>query len=364
MKTKVNELVSGIMARKLSRRASAKLMKFIEPAEHMTAYENAIDKSYVKGTLSHHNLAFIIGGFGLMTPKMLHAFNEMFVKNDRIKGMPASQKQELLDLYTEYERILAEDPLSISPKERMMQDAKDYAPALTADEMAFVNRYIDEHEHLPMFYLLTRHYSHSEDKFIKAMCEYLGMFGKKKILDQLSEELHLSKQTVREKVQREISQMEFRQMHEHNWEPYREDFTAQILTVDNIHYETIKEQEHLQITKEDFLNLCRHCLPWADIVEIGWLRRKNGARWVTGIQDVGLFSFDKLYAEIRDAKKDEKRTKPLVIDLSKYCRDKENYMPLSKERIRKAAPTTIMFCKLIVKEVFGIQAQGNKLTIE
>lgn len=364
MKAKANELVGGIMAQRLSRKLSAKLMEFMEPAEHMTAYEKAIDKSYVKGTLCHHNLVFIIGGLGLKTPKMLHTFNKVFIEGDRINGMPAAQKQELLDLYAEYERILAEDPSSISPKERMMQDAKDYAPKLTPDEITFVKRYVDEHGHLPMFYLLTRHYSHSEDRYVKAMCDYLGMFGTKKTLDQLHEELHLSKETTREKVQREISQMEFRQMHEHNWEPYREAFTAQILTVDNIHYETIKEQEQLQITKEDFLELCRHCLPWADIVEIGWLRRKSGARWVTGIQDVGLFGFDKFYAEIRDAKKDEKRTEPLVIDLSKYCRDRGNYMPLSKERIRKAAPTTIMFCKLIAKEVFGIQAQGNKLTIE
>ena len=227
--------------------------------KQVEAYIQAIDKCILRSDLDEEVFTFVIAGSPpFQTPQALKEYM-LSIPEDT---MYPEILNGLQNVYTTYCQILQED-LQLSLDERLIQDATDYAHYLRPDAKTFVEQFVTEHHHLPMFYLLMQYYSLFRKPYVIAMYESIGLFGVKKSLDQLADELHKSKRTIRTKILDHLEFLCCRQLHEPNWEYYFPLFTESPLTMDNIPYETIRDEEQLLISKEDFLYLCNLCLPWS-----------------------------------------------------------------------------------------------------
>ena len=359
------------------RKLQEELQASVEKWEHLNTpegeelFEMAFRVAWRRNMVSHrayHVLKY--GPHDSFTPAGFKVFMDQYVLRDkRPRFVTKKVAEELIRFNEFYDQNFSLDLFSqLSRKEQLMCYATYIAVRITDEQKQFLSQFIDEHDHLPMFWLITKFYENMDknDKEARpyvAAREFYGLCSdERKSFEQLQSELGVSRQRVREILYHGFPGGLYGKSKPAScWEPYRALFTAPLLTADNCHYEQIKEQEHLHMDVDCFLRVLGICLPWADLVHSA--KNRDDRCWATAIPGAEQFSFDRLVWDIRQEQINKDRTEEKVINLTRICKSKDYWesYPEPVQPNLEALPMIISTAKIILKEMLGIETKGNKI---
>jgi hypothetical protein len=308
----------------------------------------------------------ILYEFDSFSPAKFKMFMDKYVLIDKRGRFPGKKTSEELIRFNEYydQNYSADIFAPLSPKERLMKIAYNFAIRLTDEELQFVSRFIDEHDHLPMFWLVAKFFENVDVTAMKVAREYYGICGPRKSLEQLQQEFGLTAQRIRIHQEEGLYRGAYaKQLPEACWDAYRPLFAETILTMDNIHYKQIKEEEHLQMDADCFFRLVGLCLPWTQVIRS--VKVRDTREWYISAPGAEKFMFGKLFWRIRRAQYDKDRKEEVVFNLTQICKDKKYWWAYGEdvEPNAEAFPVIISICKTIVKEMLGLEPQRNKIII-
>lgn len=308
----------------------------------------------------------ILYEFDSFTPAKFKVFMDKYVLVDKRGRFPGKKTSEQLIRFNEYyDQNYSEEVFAgLNSKERLLKIACNFALGLNDEEQQFVSRFVDEHDHLPMFWLVAKFFENVDIAAMKVAREYYGICGPRKSLEQLQQEFGLTPQRVLTLQREGLYRGAFsKQSPKSCWDAYRPLFAEPILTMDNIPYEQIKAEEHLVMDADCFMLLVGHCLPWTQVIKS--VKIRDLREWTISAPGAEHFLFHKLFWHIRRAQYDKAREKEIVFNLNKICRDKSYWWAYGEdvEPNQEAFPIIITICKTIVREMLGIEPQRNKVII-
>ena len=225
-------------------------------------------------------------------PVAFKVFMDAYVLGHKPSGRLTKRMAEKLIRFNEfYDQNYSLDMFEqLSRKEQLLFYAKHIADGLTEEQEQFVSQFIDEHDYLPLFYLITAYYKNTDHKYCIASRDYRGLCGgERKSLEQIQSEFGVSRQRAREIVgiwsPRGLFNID---IPPHFWDSYKERFAEiPLLNADNCHYEQIKEEEQLFMDVNDFMKVLIYRLPW-----ISWIysvKRNDIRYWGVNYQLKKLF---------------------------------------------------------------------------
>ena len=308
----------------------------------------------------------ILYEFDSFTPAKFKVFMDKYVLVDKRGRFPGKKTSEQLIRFNEYyDQNYSEEVFAgLNSKERLLKIACNFALGLTDEEQQFVSRFVDEHDHLPMFWLVAKFFENVDIAAMKVAREYYGICGPRKSLEQLQQEYGLTPQRVLTLQREGLYRGSYsKQSPKSCWDAYRPLFAEPILTMDNIPYEQIKAEEHLVMDADCFMLLVGHCLPWTQVIKS--VKIRDSREWIISAPGAEHFLFHKLFWHIRRTQYDKAREKEIVFNLNKICRDKSYWWAYGEdvEPNQEAFPIIITICKTIVREMLGIEPQRNKVII-
>lgn len=337
----------------------------LDTPENQEMFEMAFRSAYqldMVSSLEHS----VLRGFDSFTPAKFKVFMDKYVLIDKRGRFPGKKTSEKLIRFNEYyDQNYSEEVFAgLNAKERLLKIACNFALGLTDEEQQFVSRFIDEHDRLPMFWLVAKFYENIDKPAMKVAREYYGICGLRKSHEQLQQELGLTPQRVLTLQRAGLFHGSYhKQSPKSCWDAYRPLFAEPILTMDNIPYEQIKAEEHLVMDADCFMLLVGRCLPWTQVIMS--VKMRDSREWNISAPGAEHFLFGNLFWHIRRDQCDKARQKEIVYDLNKICRDK-SYWSAFYENVEpnpEAFPAIITICKTIVKEMLGIEPQRNKVIL-
>ena len=364
-KTQVYREEQKFRQQQAAEQASREKWAYLDTPENNELFEMAFRSAWHQGMVSSlaHSILYEFDSF---SPAKFKMFMDKYVLIDKRGRFPGKKTSEELIRFNEYydQNYSADIFAPLSPKERLMKIAYNFAIRLTDEELQFVSRFIDEHDHLPMFWLVAKFFENVDVTAMKVAREYYGICGPRKSLEQLQQEFGLTAQRVRIRQEEGLHRGAYaKQSPQACWDAYRPLFAETILTMDNIPYERIKEEEHLQMDADCFFRLVGLCLPWTQVIRS--VKVRDTREWYISAPGAEKFMFGKLFWRIRRAQYDKDRKEEVVFNLTQICKDKK-YWWAYDEDVKpnpEAFPVIISICKTIVKEMLGLEPQRNKIII-
>ena len=344
--------------------ASRKKWAYLDTPLGIELYNMALHNVRERKMISLYNF-YSLWNYGCQKPSGFKAFMEMYVFGDQPSpSLSPKMVNDCIRLHAYYEQFYSLDAFEqLSYKEQLLFYARHIAGRLTDEQEQFVSQFIDEHDYLPLFYLITAYYKNTDYKYCIASRDYRGLCGgERKSLEQIQSEFGVSRQRAREIVgiwsPRGIFNID---IPPHFWDSYKERFAEiPLLTADNCHYEQIREEEQLYMDVNDFMRILMYRLPW-----INWVysvKRNDGRYWGVNYQLTSLFSFQQFFTDVRQEQIRKERPRTVTFDLNRICEDKkyqfmsQNPLPTSEE-----AAMIISVIKSILKEMLGIETEDNKI---
>ena len=303
--------------------------------------------------------------FECLKPSGFKAFMEMYLFGDQPSPeLTPKMVDEFIRLHTYYEQFYSLQAFDqLSYKEQLLFYARHIAGRLTDKQEQFVSQFIDEHDHLPIFYLITAFYENTDIKSCIAARDYHGLCGgERKSLEQIQSELGVCRSYAHHKIRRGFPDGLFHvDIPLSCWEPYRELFAKlPLLTADNCHYEQIKEEEYLYMNVNEFMVAVIMRVPWINMVFSP--KRGDDRLWGVGDCALRLFRFWQFFADVRQEQIRKERPKTVTFDLNRICKGKKYQMdPRKPLPTSEEAAMLISVIKPTLKEMLGIETKGNKI---
>ena len=345
--------------------ASREKWAYLDTPENNELFEMAFRSAWQQDMVSSlaHSILYEFDSF---TPAKFKVFMDKYILIAKRGRFPGKKTAEELIRFNEYydQNYSADVFAQLSPKERLLKIANNFAIRLTDEEQQFVSRFLDEHNRLPMFWLVAKFYENVDVTAMKVAREYYGICGPRKSLEQLQQEFSLTAQRVLIRQEEGLYRGSYaKESPKACWDAYRPLFAEPILTLDNIPYEQIKEEEHLQMDADCFFRLVGHCLPWTQVIRS--VKVRDAREWTISAPGAEKFMFGKLFWHIRRTQYDKDRKEEVVVNLTKICKDKSYWWAWGEdvEPNQEAFPVIITICKTIVKEMLGLEPQRNKIII-
>ena len=308
---------------------------------------------------------FSLWDYGCNNPSGFKAFMEMYIfSNEPSPGLSKKKVDDYIRLYEYYEQFYSLEAFELlTYKEQMLFYARHIAGSLTEEQEQFVSQFVDENDYLPLFYLITAFYQNTDYKGCIASRDYRGLCGgERKSLEQIQAEFGVSRQRAREIVgiwgPRGLYNID---IPIHFWDAYQERFDEiPLLTAENCHYEQIKEEEQLYMDVNDFMKIIMHRLPWIGLISS--VKRNDLREWGVSYRVEKLFHFQRFFHDIRQEQIRKERPKTVTIDLNRVCRaTKYRWGSDQQELSSEDVAIIISVIKPILKEMLGIETQGNKI---
>ena len=344
--------------------AARKKWAYLDTPLGIELYNMALHNVRERKMISLHNF-YSLWDYGCQNPSGFKAFMEMYVFGDQPSPeLSPKMVNDYIRLHAYYQQFYSLDAFELlSHKEQMLFYARHIAGRLTEEQEQFVSQFIDEHDYLPLFYLITAYYKNTDYKYCIASRDYRGLCGgERKSLEQIQSEFGVSRQRAREIVGLWSPRGLFNiDIPPHFWDAYKERFAEiPFLTADNCHYEQIKEEEQLYMDVNDFMKVLIYRLPW--ISWIASVKRNEIRYWGVNYQLIKLFHFQQFFADVRQEQIRKERPKTVTFDLNRICKGKKyQFIPQNPLPTSEEAAMLISVIKPILKEMLGIEAKGNKV---
>lgn len=318
-----------------------------------------------KSELISRKTFYSLWDLGCKNPSGFKTFMEMYVFCDQPSPeLTPKMVNEFIRLHAFFMRFYSIEAFEqLSRKDQLLFYARHIAGCLTDQQKQFVSQFIDNYDHLPLFYLITAFYENTNIKSCVAARDYRGLCGgERKSLEQIQSELGLSQSQARWKIKRGFPDGMFHiDIPLSCWDPYQELFDQlPLLTADNCHYEQIKEEEQLYMNVDEFMQAVILRVPWIRMIFSP--KRGDDRLWGVGECAKELFNFDKLFFDIRQEQKRKERPEAVTFDLNTISKDTKYQMSSKKPKPNsEEAALIISVITPILSEMLGIKAKGNKI---
>ena len=352
------------LKRKEQEQVSGRKWAYLDSPLSQELFDMATHAALDRKIISTHETSYLFDRKSIK-PVAFKVFMDAYVLGHKPSGRLTKRMAEKLIRFNEfYDQNYSLDMFEqLSRKEQLLFYAKHIADGLTEEQEQFVSQFIDEHDYLPLFYLITAYYKNTDYKYCIASRDYYGLCGgERKSLEQIQSEFGVSRQRAREIVGMWCPRGLFDiDIPPHFWDLYQELFDdITLLTADNCHYEQIKKAEQLHMDVSDFMKIVAIRLPW--ITWISSVKRGDERFWGVSYRVEKLFFFTKFFNDIRQEQIRKERPKAVVFDLNRVCKKKKYHWDSNQpELTSEESAMIISVIKPILKEMLGIEAKGNKV---
>ena len=352
------------LKRKKQEQVSGRKWAYLDSPLSQELFDMATHAALDRKIISTHETTYLFDRKSIK-PVAFKVFMDAYVLGHKPSGRLTKRMAEKLIRFNEfYDQNYSLDMFEqLSRKEQLLFYAKHIADGLTEEQEQFVSQFIDEHDYLPLFYLITAYYKNTDYKYCIASRDYYGLCGgERKSLEQIQSEFGVTPRRAREIVgiwsPRGLFNIDIPL---DCWDPYQELFDdITLLTADNCHYEQIKKAEQLHMDVSDFMKIVAIRLPW--ITWISSVKRGDERFWGVSYRVEKLFFFTKFFNDIRQEQIRKERPKAVVFDLNRVCKKKKYHWDSNQpELTSEESAMIISVIKPILKEMLGIEAKGNKV---